>query len=167
MWYNLWMLTPSHVRRLFDYNPTTGFLVWKISGSGRKGLRAGTEKFEGQRPQRRVIKIGEDRYNEADIIWCWMTGVWPTTIVDHENNNPFDNRWTNLRLATDTGNAHNRVHWGGSPLKWVQEIRPGEYRGRICANGKRICTQSFDNPLDAHNAALAVAKQLHGKFLRT
>src|SRR5690606_16380357 len=67
--------------------------------------------------------------------WLYMTGEWPTFIVDHENRQRADNRWENLRPATDQENARNAklskrntsgikgVMWYRRHSKWVASIR--------------------------------------------
>ena len=37
-----------------------------------------------------------------------MTGDWPDPEVDHDNQDPSDNRWDNRYEADDTYNARNR-----------------------------------------------------------
>jgi hypothetical protein len=37
-----------------------------------------------------------------------MTGSWPSGSIDHENGDPSDDRWKNLREATPTQQSQNR-----------------------------------------------------------
>lgn len=36
-----------------------------------------------------------------------VTGEWPTNMIDHDNGIRNDNRWINLKDATDRENQHN------------------------------------------------------------
>lgn len=156
------MLTYLQARRMFSYDPLTGELRRHYNGQ-----RAGYENFKRGRPANRKVRIGNgQRANEATIIWLWMTGSLPAHEIDHIDLNPFNNKWVNLREASDTENAHNRRKYGNSQFKWVQEVN-GRYRARVCANGVRICSTYYDTPQEAHAAALTLASKIHGKFARS
>lgn len=43
------------------------------------------------------------------VIWAMTTGQWPTLSIDHINRNPRDNRFVNLREATDAIQLANRT----------------------------------------------------------
>lgn len=78
--------------------------------------------------------LGED-YKAHRIIWLMQTGRWPNPQVDHKNHNRADNRWINLREATNRENGRN------------QTLRRSNTSGRVgvyCENGKWRAQISFD-----------------------
>jgi hypothetical protein len=101
------MITPQELHNLFDYNPETGNLVWKVFGARRRkpgdiaGCIAHSEKG------RITVGIRGKLHRAHRIIWAMQTGEWPTNQIDHINENPSDNRWCNLRLATKSENMRN------------------------------------------------------------
>lgn len=66
-------------------------------------------------------------YSAHRIIWKLKTGEEPPLIVDHEDRNPQNNRWSNLRAATKAQNNINStaragVYFDKHRNKWVAEI---------------------------------------------
>lgn len=103
--------TREVVAEYLDYDPISGEFHWKkpTYRRGRPGELAGAIRNTG-RPGRvtqyRHINLFGQRYKAAHIAWVLMTGRWPKQ-VDHRNNNSLDDRWQNLRLATQTQNQKN------------------------------------------------------------
>lgn len=98
-------LTAERVGELLAYDPTTGFVVWKVQrGRARAGERAGAVH---RRTNKRRIRIDGTKYFEHRIAWLLMTGAWPADEIDHRNGDGCDNRWGNLREATRAENAQN------------------------------------------------------------
>ena len=99
------MLTFERATEVLGYDPETGVLTWRVrlSQRARVGMRAGCNARDG-----RTVRIDGKTYREHRVIWLLVTGAWPTNEVDHENLNPLDNRWRNLRDATHKQNQENR-----------------------------------------------------------
>lgn len=141
------ILTRSRVRELFDYDPETGVLHWKVKHRRvAKGAIAGSISSNGYR---RVAIYGT-LYPAHQIIWLWVYGYFPEQI-DHINHVRDDNRLANLRKANNTVNSRNRslssrntsgvvgVHWSAKDKRWIAQI------GAI----KRIYLGSFSTFNDA------------------
>ena len=100
-------LTVEELRSILHYDPATGIWTWKTHHSkrARKGERAGktVDKSTGYRR----ICINHILYKSSRLAWFYMTGEWPPTDVDHENTDKSDDRWRNLRLATESNNSMN------------------------------------------------------------
>lgn len=154
----------------FDYDPATGILKNKVSGHGIViGARAGVFAYRDRAhtiPKDRRLAVCRKTYVEQNIIWLWMTGTWPKHEVDHVDHDPFNNKWANLREAEDSENNANRR----SPnrkvgrLKWVTQRR-GKYEAQVQWRRKHYHVGVFPTEQEAHDAAYAVARRLHGQFV--
>lgn len=152
---------------LFDYKIESGLLIWKNKKSSHfNGKVAGYEN-------RGYIKIEIDgiEYMAHRIAWKIVTGVDPGVMqVDYINGNKIDNRFLNLRLASNAENAMNRgtssrnssgykgVSYSKRRKKWVATIR---------IDGKSIYLGGYQTAEEAHAAYCSAAEQLHGDFART
>ncbi len=85
-------LTADQVNELFDYDPETGALTWKVSRSSRiqVGALAGTLGANG----RRYVLIKGVSYLVHRVIWLICRGEWPKGNVA-----PLDGDHLNLRFA--------------------------------------------------------------------
>jgi len=109
-------------------------------------------------------------YLEHRIIWKLVTGNDPVAEIDHANGVGDDNRWSNLREASRTQNAHNLktpstntsgfkgVHWHAGARRWRATIK--------CEGTTPIHLGYFDDPEMAHAAYCSAADKFHGKFAR-
>jgi HNH endonuclease len=85
-------LTAARLRELLDYDPITGAFTWR---SPR------------QSGYRRIFIDGR-LYAASRLAWLWMTGSWPKGQIDHANLKKDDDRWTNLREASQSAQSANR-----------------------------------------------------------
>jgi hypothetical protein len=89
------------------YEPDTGEFYWLVGGHGRRlGKPIGyLSTIPYQTVTYKTIVLRMNR-----LAWFYMTEEWPPEdmMVDHEDGNTKNNRWKNLRLATDIENAANR-----------------------------------------------------------
>ena len=157
------MLTQKYVHWLFNYHAASGVLTWRVqpAHSVPRGTRAGSHSTWC-----RHVQIDGKKYREADIIWLWMTGVWPTVELDHADCNAFDNSWSNLREATRNENKANRRNYRPGKLKWTCLMPSGVYQARVCFRGVHHHVGSYPTEQEAHDAAYALAQRLHGAFVR-
>jgi hypothetical protein len=108
-------------------------------------------------------------YLAQRIIWKIMTGEEPTEQIDHRNGNRLDNRWSNLRAASNGQNIHNSklrrdntsgvkgVCWDIEAKKWSAQLAIGKRQRRI----GRFST------IEAATKAINKARlELHGAFAR-
>jgi hypothetical protein len=86
------------------------------------------------------------------LAFALVEGRWPK-LVDHINGSGSDNRWSNLREATNSANGLNRLN----EPRGVRVERNGRYTARL--RGAHLGT--FDSEEDARKAyrlALTAAK---------
>jgi hypothetical protein len=156
------MLTSTKLRELLKYDPATGQWEWLVRRSGTwPGRKAGTPNGEG----RIQIRIDGTKYYAARLAWLYMTGEWPTEVVDHINRVNNDDRWENLREASLSQNATNSDHWvskHGLP-RGVHKVGRG-FQSRISVDGKRVNLGFFTSPDEAHKAYLK-ASEFRAEFL--
>lgn len=162
-------LTQSLLQEALRYDPCTGHFTWIKGRTGTApGRRAGWVADSGH------ICIGIDRrtYKAHRLAWLYMTGAWPVHEIDHKNNVPADNRFANLREATDQQNSHNRRTRcdNVSGLKGVcfrKDKKERPYQALICIGlGKKRSLGFYRTPQEAHAAYAAAARTHHGEFAR-
>ena len=123
----------ERILEVLDYNPENGKLTWLVSTSKR--IRVG-DSAGSFRPSGYIdIKIDGILYKAHRIIWLWMTGEWPKHQIDHVDGTKTNNRWSNLREATQSQNQQNAkrrsdnksgfkgVHWNKRAGKWHAKIK--------------------------------------------
>lgn len=100
------MLTQEDIKELFVYCPNTGALTRrKAYGSINIGDPVGYKNKRGYV----VVSIKQKKYYAHRIAWIHVTGSWPTDQIDHINHNRSDNRFVNLREATNLENHKNKT----------------------------------------------------------
>jgi hypothetical protein len=157
-------LTAEYVREIFNYDPLTGDLTWRVK-IARKiivGTKAGTICHGYMQ-----VKIRGQTYLVHRIIWLYTTGKWPEDEIDHEDRNRANNIWTNLREATSLQNIHNRPALTNSKsgLKGVhQEKRCNKWVAQITYGGELIYIGTFNTAGEASQAYVEAARRLLGSF---
>lgn len=105
-------LLPSQevLRQLLDYDPETGFLMWRWREGVCKQWNKrwpGTQAFTRTCPRGyRSGQIFKTDYLAHRVIWKWWHGTEPDTI-DHVNGDQSDNRISNLRSVPFRENCRN------------------------------------------------------------
>lgn len=180
-------ITAAQLRAILDYNPETGEFRWKqrtpemfACGAmpSRRKCNAWNGRFAGQLAGNievfgyHVIHIQHNggSYKAHRLAWLWMTGEWPEDQIDHVNGERADNRFANLREATNSQNlanskASSRNRSGHKGVYWFAESE--KWRANIRVNGRLISLGLFGNKEDAAAAYEAAAKLHFGEFART
>lgn len=118
-----------------------------------------------------IVKInvnGESSSAPAHMLAAaLMTGKWPEDLIDHADRDCLNNKWTNLREATDAQNRANvgkrngttstfkGVYWSAECEKWGAAIDSG---------GEREYLGLYLTEIEAAAAYDVAAKRLHGAF---
>lgn len=158
-------LTADYVRRLLDYDPTTGALTWKTNAdcfARVAGKPAGRLRQGGYR----AVKINGREYAAHRLAWVHATGAWPPAQIDHIDRDPSNNALSNLRPATQAENLANTPARANntSGFKGVSPRR-GKWLAQIRRHGKIVYLGSFDTPQEAGAAYLRAAREMHGEFV--
>ena len=162
-------LTAEILREILIYEPETGKFYWKMR---RAQMLAGDEA--GYVGNLGYILIGialagsKRRYTGHRLAWLYQTGEWPENNVDHINGSRADNRWCNLRAATQSENQANRrvKRSVANGLKGIEKHHSGRWVARICKEGRRYHLGMFDTAEEAHAVYAVCAEALHGEFAR-
>lgn len=87
-------------------------------------------------------------------------------LVDHVDHDGLNNRRSNLRLATPTGNVRNARLRSDNPsgYKGVAQTPSGRWRARIVVKGKRIWLGTHATAEEAARAYDAAARERFGQF---
>ena len=154
------------LRAALSYDPDSGeFRCLTNRGTRAKiGCVAGYINGRGYRQ----IAIEGRMYLAHRLAWFWMTGEWPSTYIDHVDGDPANNRWANLREATNSQNLANsrRSRVNKSGFKGVSLSRDGKWKVQIWADKTQHYLGLFDTKEEAHAAYSEAAKRLYGDFAR-
>lgn len=159
-------LTFKEADTVLRYSKRTGLLVWKRRPEGPKqwnscnaGKVAGTRRKDGCIQ----ISVGGKLYQAARVAWTLATGAPPPVIVDHKNGMSDDNRWRNLRLASNSENHRNSRARGEWP-KGVYRNNRGIFVAQIKYNGVNHYLGSFTSAEAAHKRYMREARRVFGRF---
>jgi hypothetical protein len=157
----------ERLQELLAYEPETGLFRWRVDKNrGRAGAVAGTILS----PKRPYLIIGVDdrRFLAHRLAWFYMTGKWPESGIDHVNGEQSDNRWANLREATQSQNSGNgrAKSTNTSGFKGVFP-KDGKWVASIMVDGDRIWLGRWNTAEDAAQVYRIAAKRFFGKFAKT
>lgn len=121
----------EELHALFHYDPETGALTWKERPPTTRANKvhnvrdAGKEVGATDSWGHRQVRVGGRLRAVHRVIWKMMTGEDPKEQIDHVNGVYDDNRWVNLREASQFQNAWNRATNKASEtgLKCIHPLR--------------------------------------------
>lgn len=155
-------LSADRVRHLFDYCAESGVVTRKVT-VGRRGM-VGQVVGCLTRKGYLCVRIDGNFYMLHRVIFLHMTGRWPRYQIDHANGAKSDNRWANLREATQAQNSQNvKPHVDSSSGKlgvsWHKEHQ--KWRASIGINGRHEHLGYFTAKEEAQLAYVAAKKSMH------
>ena len=170
----------------FICDPVQGTLTWKERPRSHfdcdKGWRIFNRKFAGKGAGSKshirggmkkicMMQINGTSLFFGRVMWVMNKGPIPDGIqIDHINGDPWDNRLSNLRTATNQQNCMNRSlrrnsKSGYKGASWYP--RRQMWCAQIYTKGKNKYLGLYATPEEAHAAYCKAAKELHGEFART
>lgn len=153
-------ITATRLREVLRYNPHNGLFYWRQPGPGRaqSGV-AGSRRKDGYI----TINVDHGCYLAHRLAWLAVTGIFPDFFVDHINGQKDDNRWRNLRLATNSQNLANKGLMRTNTTGFPGIYRPRQSRGWIAQFRNRYLG-TFDTRADAAQAYCRAAMAAYGPF---
>jgi len=125
----------TRIRQMLAYDPGAGTFTWLCNRKGRAariGAPAGCTRADGYV---HVVFDGVRHYGHR-LAWQMDVGPIPEGMeIDHIDHDPSNNRISNLRLVTKSGNRKNRsrdsrnksgvngVYWAPHANAWSAQIR--------------------------------------------
>lgn len=165
-------LDPERVREFFDYDPITGVMRWKKKRTKNKKANVGDVLSNINSNGYLKVQFDGKSIPVHRLIFAWMGEPDPEQ-VDHINGVRTDNRWANLRAATQEINSKNTAryksgkHIAETGVGWMP--RNKKWRVRINHKRKTLYLGLFDKLDDALFARRVAAKALgyhenHGRI---
>ena|ERR1019366_3682550 len=162
-------LTAEILHELFSYDVDTGIFI-RIADLGIRA-RIGSQAGWVTRCGYCCMSIKYRKYLAHRLAWLYMTGKWPPHQIDHINGIRLDNRWVNLRLATNSQNQ-----WNSKPVRasntsgykgvyWSKHANM--WRATITCNGKQKVIGYRKIKEDAARLYEIAARQEFGEYARS
>lgn len=141
---------------LLSYDPETGVIAWKVErrkqgGMIKVGDPAGTLNSDGYV----VITVNGVQYKGHRLAFFLHKKAWPKGLLDHKNRVRHDNRWDNLREASNSVNMQNRVSAQKNSTTGLVGVRKarGKFQASIkIPGGSRKHLGTFDKAEEASSA---------------
>jgi len=159
-------LTQKDLKNALHYDPDTGFFTWRMS---KRGVIYGS--VAGSLTDRGYVRITLDgkTYKAHRLAWLYMSGAWPVDQIDHIDAVRTNNKWENLRSATNQENHSNSPKRknnksGYKGVSWSR--RDQNWFSTIMVNYKSIYLGSYASAEEAHAAYTEASAKYFGKFAR-
>lgn len=155
-------LTQDVLNELLVYDMETGMFTWRLSRGARSaGSVAGWVKSDGYT----AITIFGRGYAQHRLAWLYVNGEWPEQHIDHINGNKKDNRISNLRDVSRSGNLQNlkKAYCSSSSgLLGVTFLKQQKtWQSRIIVDGVRKFLGNFKTKEEAHQRYLEAKRIYH------
>lgn len=155
-------MSAERLRAALSYDKETGLFYWAESKgrAARVGSVAGSVGPQGYV----LIRLDGTQYRAHRLAWMHVTGQWPSDQIDHVNGVRSDNRFVNLREASNAENQQNTCRKkpclsGEVGIDWCKKSR--KWRARIRFRGKLIHIGLFNEIESAISARAEAKKDLH------
>lgn len=151
------------IRECLSYDPETGDLTW-IKDAGYS-IRAGTKAGGPDKTRRNALRVKVLHKSLAihRVAFFLMEGEFPDKSVDHIDGDPSNNKWVNLRKASQAENGQNKApnRFTTSGFHGVSKTQNGKWRARISLDRQSFFLGTFTRPELAHDAYVEAKKRMH------
>lgn len=148
------MITQDRLKELLHYDANTGVFTWLVTSSNRAqaGSVAGGLNAKGYGR----IRVDNELHMAHRLVWLYMTGQMPRNQIDHINGTRSDNRWCNLREATNKENLENSKLYSSNRSGFRGVLfhkATGKWLAQVTHNYRLIYLGLFETPDEAAVAA--------------
>ena len=155
-------LTQSRLKEVLHYEPATGVFTWLVSrGNQKAGTPAGVAG--------RYVAIGVDgtTYRAHRLAFLYMLGYIPA-LIDHEDMDKCNNRWSNLRVASGSDNQANKRVTARNKLGVKGVSRNGKgFAAQLTKGGIKYRSTTYPTIEQAAEAYAELARIHHGEYARS
>lgn len=153
----------DEINQKYTYCPITGEFRWAVptrsfKGGKQVGDLAGSVYNNG----RLCLYLNGVAYLAHRVAWVIMTGEEPPELIDHKDRDPLNNRWDNLRPATNRQNQGNRTPTKGRILPMGVRRAGSRYSARMTQKGKSIHLGTYSTVEEARQVYLAAKEEYFG-----
>jgi len=140
------ILTQSHLKKILNYCPNTGAFT-QISRTSQR-VQIGDSPGHVSKKDGYIRICFNGRYYLAHrLAFLYMKGAFPLNSCDHINHIRDDNRWCNLREATNSQNSRNASLrcdniTGITGVSWCKKTR--KWNANITINKRHINLGRFE-----------------------
>lgn len=154
------MITQKELKRIINYDPSTGIFTWKISPRYNINMGDIAGSIDGKGYVR--LKISGSIYSGHRLAWFYMLGCWPTEI-DHRNCCKTDNRYVNLRDVPHKENMQNRHSAPANSTTGALGVHVSrdKFVARIKVDGRTRHIGVYNTIREASAAFINVKRALH------
>lgn len=147
------MITQERLKQLLHYDPNTGvFTRIYTNRADRLGKQPGSRNTKGHVQ----IRLDGALYVAHRLAWLYVNGEFPTNQIDHIDGDKANNKFLNLREATNKQNQENvplQVN-NTSGYRGVSfDKRLKKFRAYVCHNRQQITLGFFVTAELAANTA--------------
>jgi HNH endonuclease len=158
-------MTQQRLKELLHYNKRTGIFTRRVCPKYSNQSPGDTAGCRTHHSGYVMVCVDGKVYTGHRLAWLYVKGEWPPRDIDHKNFKKNDNRFTNLRLASDSqGNAHRgKFKNNKSGVKNVRRSQ-GKWKATVCKDSVPIFLGYFNTRNEARIAVEAARERLHGEF---
>jgi hypothetical protein len=158
------ILTYERLREVLHYNPETGSFTWLVKRCKGKIQPGDTAGHVCKTHGYVFIRLDDVLHRAHRLAWLYMTGEWPKDGVDHWDRDRANNRWGNLRPATQAENGQNMKlrrdnKTGHKGVFWEEERQ--KWRASIVKDQRTHLLGRFESAEEAASAYAAAKASLH------
>lgn len=143
-------LSLEYIKECLDYTAETGKFTWKTRPLSHfsavwswtnwnkrwAGKEAGWTEVASDKRSYHKISINGENHKAHRLAWVFITGNWPSELIDHVDGDGLNNKSSNLREATEWQNATNQSRRkdnksGVTGVGWQKKMCTWYANGRI------------------------------------